>query len=127
MPVEKTFDNYDEYRSFMWWDSMFSWFLNSWNSFFDSYLDNFFDRKLALWNWEQAQNNLPVDLSKYEEESKKIDMSEKEKERRKQQLESAKTRLSEYKDKFQKSGKKDLLKDLETDMKKIEDELKSLS
>jgi hypothetical protein len=54
-------------------------------------------------------------------------MSEAEKRRRKEQLESAKTRLSEYKEKFQQTGKKDLLKDVESDMKKIEEELKSLT
>ena len=126
---EKTFDSYDEYRSFMWGNNVFSGFLNSGNSVFDSYLDNFFDRKIALNSWQPSSvdETLPVDLGKYEEEIHKIEMSEAEKRRRKEQLESAKTRLSEYKEKFQQTGKKDLLKDVESDMKKIEEELKSLT
>ena len=66
-------------------------------------------------------------MDRYEQEIRKIDMDESEKHRRKEQLESAKTRLSEYKEKFNNSGKKDLLKDVEADMKKIDVELKSLT
>lgn len=74
----------------------------------------------------QSHENLPVDLNKYEDEIRKIEMSEQEKKRKREQLEGAKTRLGEYKEKFQNSGKKDLLKDLEADMKKIDEELNSL-
>lgn len=109
---------------------MFSGFLGGAGNIFDAYLNNFFDRRMALGSGNQSVESsiqLPVDLSKYDEEVRKIEMSEREKERRKQQLESAKTRLTEYKTKFESSGKKDLLKDVEADMKKIDDELKSLA
>ena len=124
---EKTFDSYDEYRSFMWGSNMFSGFLSWGNSIFDSYLGNFFDSRMALGDGQsQSHENLPVDLNKYEDEIRKIEMSEQEKKRKREQLEGAKTRLGEYKEKFQNSGKKDLLKDLEVDMKKIDEELNSL-
>jgi len=123
---EKTFDSYDEYRNFMWGNDSFSWFLGSAGSMFDSYLNNFFDRKMTLGPGNEDMQ-LPVNMNKYDEEIRKIDMSEQEKKRKREQLESAKTRLTEYKEKFQQSWKKDLLKDVESDMKKIEDELKSLS
>lgn len=125
---EKTFDNYDEYRNYMWGNSIFSGFLG-WNgSFFDNYLDSFLDRRLALSSWSPPEeNNLPVDISRYEEEVRKIDMDESEKRQRREQLESAKTRLTEYKEKFNNSGKKDLLKEVEADMKKIDEELKEIS
>jgi hypothetical protein len=66
-------------------------------------------------------------MGHYEEEVRKIDMDESEKHKRKEQLESAKTRLTEYKEKFNNSGKKDLLKEVEVDMKKIDEELKEIS
>lgn len=127
---EKTFDSYDEYRSFMWGNSMLSGFLGGAGNIFDSYFNNFFDSRMALTSGGQSSESsidLPVDMKKYDEEVRKIEMSEREKECRKQQLESAKTRLTEYKTKFESSGKKGLLKDVETDMKKIEEELKSLT
>jgi len=108
---------------------MLSGFLGGAGNIFDSYLNNFFDSRMALGSGNQTQDsseNLPIDIAKYEHEIQKIEMSEKEKERRKQQLESAKTRLTEYKSKFESLGKKDLLKDVEADMKKIENELQSL-
>jgi len=127
---EKSFDNYEEYKSFMGGNNFFGNFLGSGNSFFDLYLNNFFDRKLALTGWEMQDKeswDLPVNLDRYEQEIQKIEMSEKEKDSRRKKLESAKTRLWEYKNKFETSGKKELLKELEEDMKKIDAEMKSLS
>lgn len=125
---EKTFDSYDEYRSFMGWENLFSNFLGSGLNMFDNYLDHFFDRKLALGSWEphRSEESLPVDMSKYEQASRKIDMDESEKKRRREQLENAKSRLTEYQKKFKESGEKDLLKDIESDMKKIDQELSSI-
>lgn len=125
---EKTFDSYDEYRNYMWGSSIFSGFLG-WNgSLFDNCLNSFLDRRLALSSWSPPEkNNLPIDMGHYEEEVRKIDMDESEKHKRKEQLESAKTRLTEYKEKFNNSGKKDLLKEVEVDMKKIDEELKEIS
>jgi len=112
----------------MWGNSIFWWILGSGNSFFDNYLNNLFDRRLALNSWSPPlEDNLPIDINRYEEEVRKIDMDESEKRRRKEQLESAKTRLTEYKEKFNNSGKKDLLKEVEADMKKIDEELQSLT
>jgi len=42
-----------------------------------------------------------VDISKYEQEIQKIEMDESEKQERKKHLESAKTRLTDYREKFQ--------------------------
>ena len=121
---EKKFDNYDDYQKFMWEQNGFAELSSG--SLFDSFLDSFFDRKVLEWAAEDSKSkNLPVNLDKYENESRKIDMDESEKKEKKTALEKAKEKLHEYKEKFTKSDKKDLVKDVEADIKKIDEELKS--
>ncbi len=136
---EKEFDDPREYEEFISQNSWFSGFLNwkmPFDSLFDfnSYLDNFFNSKFlpsSLQNQRKltqtTDDNIEwLNLSKYEEELKKIENERKAKLEKKNMLEKALNKLKEYLSKFKKEKKNDLVKQIEADIKKVEKDLASL-
>ncbi len=130
---EKEFDNEQEYQDFIR-NNENRWFFGfDWNNLtnFNRYLDDFFDRKLGYetnyFDWETpALENDLVDLSKYEQELRKIEEDKKQKQERKSQLEATLAKLKDYKKRFKDEGKSDLLKNIESDISKVEQELKQV-
>ena len=136
---EKSFDSYDDYKTFIDSDENFR-VLGSFPSFgfgnfdaFDRYLDNFFTSRLSLphqLSW--TQNQLPVSLDKYQAEAQRLEREEQDVAHKKLLLEKSKEQLQGYLEKFQHHSKKDeriaeLVKEAEADMKKIEEELAKIA
>ncbi len=130
--IEKEFNNPNEYYNFInSHEELNPWnLLNSFN--LDNYLENFFNSKFALTSPEYYEENttnlLPewVDISKYEEEAKKIDEQKQKQEEKKSLLEKSLEKLKWFLEKFKKENKKDLVEKVKKDIEKVENELKNL-
>lgn len=129
--IEREFDNEQDYQNFIQNNENQSMFGFNWWSLreFNKYLDDFFDRKLGYDFWETENElpyfeNSPVDLSKYEQELRKIENDKKAKEAKKNQLESTLSKLREYRKKFKEEWKDDLVKNIDSDISKVQEELK---
>ncbi len=112
---EKSFDNYNEFVEFMNEKGFPSNHLTSGDGS---------DTRRAIGNTQMPA--LPVDLGKYEKEIKKIQVQESKKRIRKKQLEHAKSKLEQYKNTFESAGNKELMIDVEADLLKIDQEIKTL-
>jgi len=138
---EKEFNDVWEYNSFLSKNREFSKFASLSNNLgfdsiidFDTYLDNFFNSKFSLSNFDEQKNlNEVIDnkvdwlnLSKYEQEIQKIENQKKEVNERKTILEKSLDKLNVYLDKFKKEKREDLVKDIEIDIKKVEKDLQKL-
>ncbi len=111
------------------------------NDFFDSlrsfdrlgeYFDKLIDRKLGIsgtgnYDIPRIEQNYwsdIVDLNKYEQEAQKIDYEKKEKHEKTNRLNWIIEKLKSYKEKFKKEWRDDIIKQIDEDMKKVEEELK---
>ena len=138
---EKEFNDMWEYNSFLSTDPEFLGFnkLNSWISFdsmfdFNRYLDDFFNSRVAL---SESKNNKVlknfepsniewVNLSKYEDEIRKMDKDKEEKNNKKWILELALKKLKSYLERFKQEKREDLVKKIEEDIKKVKKDLEKL-
>jgi SMC interacting uncharacterized protein involved in chromosome segregation len=65
-------------------------------------------------------------LSIYEQELKKLEEENKQREAKKRELQQALNKLKNYKKQFEQAGRTDLVEQIEKDIEKVENELKSL-
>ncbi len=75
---------------------------------------------------DNVEEDLPVDLSKYEKEVKKIEQEKKKKEQKINSLKQALKKLEDFKKKFEEVGDKQKIKQINEDIKKVKQELKKL-
>ncbi len=140
--IDREFDNPEEFNQFLKENSIntqgihdeMNMSLNNWARLQD-FFENMIDRRLhdigrefeplGMESWETPANDV-VDLSKYEQEARRLEEEKRNKEYRKSMLENTMEKLKEYKKKFQDEGKQDLVKQIDEDMKKVEDERKQL-
>ncbi len=129
--IEKEFDSQDEYLRFMaqnnagFADPSLS--LSEWGALGD-FVDRIFETRFAnfLPDVEAPQEEVPVDVAKYEQEAKKIETEKKAKESKKENIKKAISKLKDFVKTFEKEGKKDLAKSAKEDIKKLEKELKNI-
>lgn len=141
--IEREFDNPQDFQSFaktnnvLWLESFTNtlvspmlW-LGDWVNL-QSYFDNLIDKRFWLtYNWDEYDQknyvgwNL-VDLNKYEEELEKIEYQKQHKDENLKSLKNSLQKLKEYKSRFKDEGRGDLIEDIDSDIKKIEEEIKNL-
>ncbi len=132
---EREFTDPREYEDFVKSNSDLIW--NFWDlrdslSFkdfinFERWIDELIWRK--LWYLEKDYNwyeELPVDISRYEYEARKIEEERKKIEEKRKKLKEALRKLESYKQQFKEAWKEDLVKSVEEDIKKVKEELKNL-
>ncbi len=134
--IEKEFNSPEEYQAFLRANSDFAvanprLTLSEWDAL-GSFIDQIFEDKLnSLFLQEpdyesEAQKDLPVDINKYEKEAQKLEEEKAKKQAKKDEIKRAIDKLKGFVKTFEKEGKKDLAKSAKEDIKKLEEELKSL-
>ena len=139
---EKEFDDVGEYNNFLSSSPEFSPFSRldrslSFDSMFDfnRYLDDFFNSRFTLSEPKSNKILKPsetsnvewLDLSKYEDEIRKIDKEKEEQIKKKWMLEWALEKLKSYLERFKNEKREDLVKKIEEDIKKVEKDLEELA
>ncbi len=74
----------------------------------------------------EDKEKLPVNIDKYEKEAQKLELEKKKQAEKKEEIKRAIAKLKGFVKTFEKEGKKDLADSAKKDIKKLEDELKSL-
>ena len=141
--IEREFDNPQEFQSFaktnnIWWLERFTNTLTSpmlwlweWANL-QNYFDNLIDRRLWLnYNWDdEDQDNYVewnfVDLNKYEQELEKIEYQRQHKDENLKSLKNSLHKLKEYKKRFKDEWREDMIENIDSDIKKIEEEIAKL-
>ncbi len=141
--IEREFDNPQEFQSFaktnnVWWLERFTNTLTSpmlwlweWANL-QNYFDNLIDRRLWLnYNWDdEDQDNYVewslVDLNKYEQELEKIEYQRQHKDENLKSLKNSLHKLKEYKKRFKDEWREDMIENIDSDIKKIEEEIAKL-
>jgi len=134
--IEKEFNSPEEYQAFlqeqggaMLPDPKLS--LSEWGAL-GSFIDQIFEDKLQDFFLEapeqsyEPEEELPVDIDKYEKEAAKIEKEKEKKEAKIAEIKRTIDKLKAFVKTFEKEGKKDLAKSAKEDIKKLEEELKSL-
>lgn len=141
--IEREFDNPQEFQSFaktnnIWWLERFTNTLTSpmlwlweWANL-QNYFDNLIDRRLWLnYNWDgEDQDNYVewslVDLNKYEQELEKIEYQRQHKDENLKSLKNSLHKLKEYKKRFKDEWREDMIENIDSDIKKVEEEIAKL-
>ncbi len=133
--IEKEFSSPEEYEAFLAQNNMArplpdpKLSLSEWDAL-ASFIDQIFEDKLsdfvALEPAQSQEQDLPVDIKKYEKEASKIEEEKAQKEAKKAEIKRAIDKLKSFVKTFEKEGKKDLAKSAKEDIKKLEAELKDL-
>ncbi len=75
---------------------------------------------------QEISQDIDVDIKKYRNSLKQIEQDEAQKNERKTSLELLKNKLTGYKEKFESLDQKELVKDVQKDLEKVEKELSAL-
>ena len=146
--VEKEFTDPREYEQFVnqnpelsfgGFDTDFGPSLTLWEwANLEKWIEDLIGRRFGLWfqprsRWYeysqpyyQTEEELPVDLSKYEREVKKLEEEKRKKQEKIKSLKDAIRKLEEFKKKFEEVGDKEKIKQIDEDIKKVKEELKKL-
>ncbi len=142
--IEREFDNPKEFQSFaknnnVWWLERFSNGLNSpvlwlwdWVNL-QNYFDSIVDKKLWLnyhWDYDYQDDYVwwdIVDLDKYEQELGKIEYQKQHKDENLKSLKNSLNKLKEYKKKFKEEWREDVIESIDSDIKKVEEEISKLN
>jgi hypothetical protein len=142
--IEREFDNPQEFQSFaktnnVWWLERFADRLTSpmlwlweWANL-QNYFDNLIDRRLWLnyknWDDENQDNYVEwslIDLNKYEQELEKIEYQKQHKDESLKLLKNSLHKLKEYKKRFKDEWREDIIESIDSDIKKVEEEIAKL-
>lgn len=141
--IEREFDNPQEFQSFakthnVWWLGSFTNLVSPMLWLWDwanlqNYFDNLIDKRLWLThNWDyddqgyDAEENL-VDLNKYEQELEKIEYQKQHKDEHLKSLKNSLNKLKDYKKKFKDEWREDIIENIDSDIKKVEEEISKLT
>lgn len=136
--IEREFDNAHEFQSFAKTHDV--WFrpfqfpvlgLGEWANL-QHYFDSLVDRKMGLDYHETGDEPSDkksdiVNLDKYDQELKKIEYQQQHKEETLNWLKDTLQKLKDYKKRFKDIGQHDMIQEIDTDIKKVEEEIQNLA